>query len=36
MWEAMDGGSLVVSKAIPQGWLDYRLDGASRMVLTEG
>ncbi len=36
MWEAMDGGSLTVSKAIPQGWLDYRMNGARKMVVTEG
>jgi len=36
MWEAMDDGSLSVSKAIPQAWLGYRMDGARKMVLTEG
>lgn len=36
IWEAMDSGVLVVSKEIPQGWLDYRLDGGTRMVLEEG
>ena len=35
LWEAIDSGALTIAKEIPQGMHDYRLDGASRMVVEE-
>ena len=36
LWEAIDSGALTISRDVPQGWHEYRVNGGQRSVIVEG